>query len=136
MFTTKFSNAINKGVYNPNLGGNGMYKDISIVRGDTLAFNFEAEIKQNEEYTPVTALTSAYFTVRQEINGVIALQKSLNNGISKVKNGVFAVRVAPADTYNLNVGSYYYDLEITVGSDTYTILNGMFELAQDITREA
>lgn len=113
-----------------------MIKKISIVRGDTLAFNFEVEVKSGDDYVPATALTSAYFTVKQNAGGSAVLQKSYGSGISKVKDGLFAVRVAPSDTYNLNVGTYVYDLEITVGTDTYTILEGEFELRQDVTREA
>ena len=44
-------------------------------------------------------------------------------------------RKAPEDTYNVDLGTYYYDLEIWKNNDIYTILRGSLRIEKDITRE-
>ena len=101
-----------------------MDKNISMVRGDTLAFGMQfVDLDQD--------LDTAYFTVRD--NGTIVVQKSLGNGISKVETGIYRVRIAPDDTEDLNPGYYSYDLEIGVNDDVFTILRGMLNIESDIT---
>lgn len=101
--------------------------NLSMVRGDTLAFAFEID--------GVASLDSAYFTVKANVqDDNYILQKSLNSGITVVETGKWRVRVAPEDTANIEVGSYYYDLEIGVNSDIYTIITGKLKVQQDITR--
>lgn len=101
--------------------------NIQMVRGDTLAFSFEVE--------GIDSLDTAYFTCKTNVDeNEFIFQKSLNNGISLVENGRYRVRVAPSDTANIEVGSYYYDLEIGANSDIFTILKGKLKIDADITR--
>lgn len=102
--------------------------NITLVRGDTLAFGLEFEGLEQD-------LSSAYFSCRTSFQAdTYAFQKSLGDGIEKVETGKYRVRVAPEDTVNLEPGSYYYDLQIGANSDVYTILRGALELLPDVTR--
>ena len=108
-------------------------KNIDMVRGDTLAFAFEYDGTTQD-------LDSAYFTCKQDLDNTEPLfQKSLSDGISKVattETGVqYRVRVDPDDTINLSPGIYYYDLQIELNSDIYTILRGSLKIYADVTRE-
>lgn len=84
-----------------------------------------------------------YFTCRENLNdnAEVLFQSGLNDGISQVEydeeNDIrkYAIRVAPSKTKNLQSGTYYYDLEVGVNSDTFTIMKGKFILEQDATRE-
>jgi hypothetical protein len=49
--------------------------------------------------------------------------------------GEYAVRLAPEDTQSLEVGRYYYDLQVGNGSDEFTILRGILNLVYDVTKE-
>ena len=103
---------------------------ITMVRGDTLSFNMEIEgIGQN--------LDSAFFSCRKDHDEDYVFQKSLEDGISLIETDgdtrVYAVRVAPEDTANLEAGKYYYDLEIGVNNDIYTVLKGVLEIEKDVT---
>ena len=80
--------------------------NLSMVRGDTLAFSFEVE--------GIDSLDTAYFSCKA--------------------NADDDAYVAPEDTSNIEIGSYYYDLEIGVNSDIYTILKGVLKVEQDVTR--
>lgn len=112
-----------------------MFKDenIAMVRGDTLAFGVEIEGNTDD-------LDSAYFSVKQDIDSDEYLfQKSLGDGISKVSTGedsiTYGVRIAPEDTENLEHDKYYYDLEIGLNDDVFTILRGALYLEKAVTRK-
>ena len=105
---------------------NMVENNITMVRGNTLAFGMEFDGLD-------TDLDTAYFTIKASVDGSVIVQKSLGSGITKVTTGKYRVRVAPADTENLDVRMYYYDLQIGVNSDVYTILRGSLDLVWNIT---
>ena len=101
--------------------------NITMVRGDTLSFGVEPEGLNQD-------LESAYFSCKQEPNdSTYTFQKSLGNGITKAEANKYRIRVAPEDTKNIDIGNYYYDFEIGVNSDVFTILKGLLTVEQDIT---
>lgn len=104
-----------------------MKHDISMVRGDTLAFGMEFTGLDQD-------LDSAYFTVRKTYTGSVLFQKSIGSGISKVEENKYRVRIAPEDTEDLNPGIYKYDLEVSANGDVFTILIGDLNLKNDVTR--
>ena len=109
--------------------------DIRNVKGDTFSCAFTVEgLGQSIE--------TAKFTCRDSLNdnSNVLFQKSLDNGISLVETDnehdikKYAVRVAPADTKDLQAGTYYYDLEVGVNSDIFTLMKGRFIIEQDSSR--
>lgn len=106
-----------------------MVSNISIVRGDTLAFDVEIDGLEGD-------LASAYFSVKANYNDVnYVFQKSIGNGITRQESGAYTVRIAPSDTQNLELGQYYYDLQLGIENDVFTILKGIFDIGFDVTRE-
>lgn len=103
-------------------------QNIALVRGDTLCFNIVM-------YGEIQSLDAVYFTVKKTINGENVFQKSIGDGVDLISEGIYAVRVAPEDTAELEIGQYYYDCEIQDGSDRYTLTRGIFDLLYDITTE-
>lgn len=111
-----------------------MEKNLRMVRGDTLSFAVEIEFDDDPQN-----LETAYFTCKQNYDDSEPLfQVSLGEGIEKVKeegNSVFyRVRVAPQNTSELDLGIYYYDLEIGLNDDIFTVLRGALKLDGDVTR--
>ena len=103
-------------------------ENLKMIRGDTLAFGIELD--------GVTDVDAVYFSVKKtKFETEYILQKALNNGIAKIEDGKYSVRVAPSDTHNLEVGTYYYDLQIEANGDVFTVLYGALEIEADITRE-
>lgn len=110
--------------------------DIRNVKGDTYSSALVIEgLGQS--------VNSIYFTCRETLNdnAEILFQSGLNDGISLVEydeeNDIrkYAVRISPIKTRNLQSGTYYYDLEVSVNSDVFTVMKGKFILEQDSTRE-
>lgn len=105
---------------------------IKMVRGDTLAFGVEIEGNTQE-------LDTAFFSVKQNKDDTdYFFQKSLDDGISLVSTGensiTYRVRVAPENTENMEPGNYYYDLEIGLNDDIFTVLSGILTIEHDVTR--
>lgn len=103
--------------------------NITMVKGDTLAFNVQITDQDGE---PIL-VDSAYFSCKKNLNDDgFTFQKSLLNGISQT-DSLLTVRVAPEDTVEVDAGEYFYDMQIGVGTDVYTIMIGCLTLMQDIT---
>jgi len=109
--------------------------DIRQVKGDTYSSGLVIEELGQE-------VDTIYFTCRENLNdnAEILFQSGLNDGISMVEydeeNDIrkYAVRISPNKTRNLQSGTYYYDLEVSVNGDVFTIMKGKFILEQDATR--
>ncbi|AIF54392.1 hypothetical protein LDB17_017 [Lactobacillus phage Ld17] len=109
-----------------------MRKNFEIIKGDTLAFAVEIGFDENPN-----DLEEASFTVKRNADGDNLFQKKLNHGITKVASMgnklYYRIRISPWDTKQLEGGFYYYDLEIRINGDVFTILNGLFIIENDIT---
>lgn len=105
-------------------------KLIEMTRGDTLAF--DVTISEIEDVT----VESLYFSVKKKASDTdYVFQKSIGNGITKIEELKYRVRIAPEDTYNLPAGKYRYDLQLKLGSDIYTPLMGSLIIDWDVTEE-
>lgn len=100
---------------------------ITMVRGDTLSFGMEISGLDDD-------LDTAYMTCKKTLaDERVVFKKSLGNGISKIGDGQYAVRVAPEDTMDLESGKYFYDLQIGVNGDIFTVKKGVLEIEDDVT---
>lgn len=110
--------------------------NIRHIKGDTYSSSLTIENLGQ-------ALDRVFFTCRDSLNdnSNILFMKSLNNGITEVEYDEekdirkYAIRVAPADTQDIQAGSYFYDLQVDVNNDVFTIMKGKFIIEQDCTRE-
>jgi hypothetical protein len=102
---------------------------ITMTKGDTLSFGMQIDGLDGED------LESAYFTCKESRSDVAnVFQKSLGAGISKIDDGEYVVRVAPEDTADVEAGKYFYDLEIGINNDIFTVKKGVLELEEDSTK--
>ena len=109
--------------------------NIRHVKGDT--FSCGLTIEKLDQ-----TLDTIYFTCRENLNdnSEALFVKSLNNGITQVEYNEekdirkYAIRIAPEDTKNLQSGTYFYDLEVGVNDDIFTIMKGKFIIVQDSSR--
>lgn len=98
---------------------------IEMVRGDTFEFTMQFDDLAAD-------LSSAVFTVKDGSTNLVQL--TIGGGITKVGDGVYDVKMAPADTATKSPGRYPYDFEVTTDSgDVHTILIGWLTILQDYT---
>ena len=104
-------------------------QNITMVKGDTLAFNVEV---YDENYDPIE-VTSAFMTCKKmPTSEEYVFQKSLGDGITQ-QDSLMTVRVAPADTAETDAGEYYFDFQIGFDNDVFTIMRGILSLEQNVT---
>jgi len=113
---------------------NAIIQNIAMVKNDTMAFGFQ--IKGLEGQTP----TEIYFTAKNNVKSDDYLfQRSLENGITldnydpSSDTLTYKCRIDPESTLNVNVGQYYYDLEIHINRDTFTLLKGNLFIDWEVT---
>ena len=105
--------------------------NMKIIRGDTLSFGFEYSFDDETSQD----LETCYFSCKKNADDDdYVFQKSLSNGISKVADGQYRVRIAPVDTEDVEIGNYLYDLEIGLNGDKFTLLKGILKIDADVTR--
>ena len=104
--------------------------NLEMTKGDTFSFGLViVDLGQ--------AVESAYFTCKNNYDDATPLfQKSLNNGIEldtiEGTDYHYRIRIAPEDTKYLEPKKYYYDLEINLNNDTFTILKGILDVEFDV----
>lgn len=102
-------------------------QNITMVSGDTLCFNV---IVKDQNGDPVTVDGATFKAKKNLLLSTANISKSLGDGITQ-DDGVITVRLAPTDTADLE-GFYYYDMDITVNSDRFTLLRGMLQIEIDV----
>ena len=103
--------------------------NLEMTKGDTFSFGLEiVDLGQEIE--------EAYFTVKSNYDDTPLFQKTLGNGIEldhiEGNNYFYTIRIAPNDTRYLEPKKYYYDFEINLNDDTFTILKGILDLEFDV----
>ena len=106
-----------------------MDSNLIMTKGDTMSFGLQF-INQPVE------LSEAFFSVKRNYDDAdYVFQKTLGNGISKISDNQYEVRVAPEDTDDLDAGYYYYDFQVGANGDKFTFLRGMLTLLPEVTEE-
>lgn len=129
--------AINPYADNFQSGGyfyNAINRDITAVRGDTVAFAFQVQGLEGQQPDDI-ALTCK--ETPDESSYLFSIK--LNAGISLVsydeENDIltYSLRIAPYNTDEIDLGRYFYDLQMEVNGDVFTLLRGRFTLLYEIT---
>lgn len=113
---------------------NAIYQDIDIVRGDTLAFNFQLQGLGGE--TP-DALT---FSCAEHYNYDPLFTADLSDGITLEEYNAakdiatYSVKIAQDKTKDIDIGRYYYDMELQTNNDVITLMRGRLTLLYEVTR--
>lgn len=107
--------------------------NLEMIKGDTLSFAVEIEFDDDPQ-----ELEKAFFTCKKNLDdGDVVFQKTLEDGISFRKQErnklYYVVRIAPEDTKDIEAGHYFYDMQIELIGDVFTILNGALKIESDVT---
>ena len=102
--------------------------NISMTRGDTLSFVIEVDGLGESE------LDDIKFSCKKDLEGSYLFQKSLGDGITRLDENKYNVKLRTEDTENARLGGYFYDLQLTLGDSVLTVLKGKLEITFDVTR--
>ena len=113
---------------------NAIRRDISMIRGDTMSFAFQVKGLEGQRPTDIK------FTCKETIEDVDPLFICiLGESISEISYDpdkdllTYRVRVRPYQTAELELGRFFYDLELTVNGDIITLMTGRLSLESEIT---
>jgi hypothetical protein len=109
---------------------------LSATRGDTTIYRFSCV---DVDGAPVDLAAAAItMDVRGHPDaGDALIEKALGDGLTVVppsSAGLVDLELEPADTEGLDAGRYYWDLEVAMGDQAYTVDAGLLMLSADVTR--
>lgn len=111
---------------------NSIYQDIDMIRGDTLSFNFILTGTGGE-------MPEFVFSCAEEYSNTPLFIATNTDGVSLVRydeiidEALFNVRIDPEKTKNLDLTTYFYDLQMTFNEDIITLMRGHLKLLYDVT---
>lgn len=121
-------------MYNTGYFFNAIRRDISMIRGDTMSFAFQVKGLEGQRPTDIK------FTCKETIEDVDPLFICiLGESISEISYDpdkdllTYRVRVRPYQTAELELGRFFYDLELKVNGDIITLMTGRLSLESEIT---
>lgn len=121
-------------MYNTGYFFNAIRRDISMIRGDTMSFSFQLKGLGGQRPEDIK------FTCKETIEDEEPLFTCyLNESITEISYDpdkdllTYRVRVRPYQTAELDLGRFYYDLELKVNGDIITLMTGRFSLEPEIT---
>lgn len=114
---------------------NSINQNIDMVRGDTLAFNFQLSgLGSLSEYEALLVT----FAVAEHYDDEHIIEIDSTNGITLEEydtfsdTALFSVSVAPNISKTMDLGRYYYDMQIKNTTDIITLMRGYLTLLYDV----
>lgn len=103
-----------------------MLRIFNVKQGDE--FSFTVTFKNLQE-----DLTTFNMGIKREYSDTsMLIEKSLNNGITKVSTGKYRVDFLPSETGALAPDFYVYDLRLSIGSTVFTPLYGYLNIQETV----
>lgn len=103
-----------------------MLRIFNVKQGDE--FSFTVTFKNLQE-----DLTTFNMGIKREYSDTsMLIEKSLNNGITKVSTGKYRVDFLPSETSALSPDFYVYDLRLSIGSTVFTPLYGYLNVQETV----
>lgn len=105
--------------------------NIDMIRGDTVNIQFEVEsdtvLDLSSDDFDVT------FSLKQAATDTAYVFQKHKSAVTEISENNFVLRIAPEDTAERIPGFYYYDIQLNIGDNVYTIALGIFQIIRDIT---
>lgn len=114
---------------------NAINQNIDMIRGDTLAFNFQLKGLGSQDAYEDLLIT---FAVAEHYDDEELIEITNADGIDLEEYNIatdtatFSVYIAPNKTKTLDLASYYYDLQIKDDTNVITLMRGRLTLKWDV----
>ena len=100
---------------------------IRLTRGDTARLIVPIENEVTHQSYDMLSTDILKFTIKKTVKDYVPL-------VQKVVTGSNVFHILPADTHKLDFGKYVYDVELTTGTDVYTVIEpSCFEVMKEVT---
>ena len=109
--------------------------DYEFPRGDTYPLRKFRVTDKNKKVIQLTNKEQLYFTVKTDANSnKVLFQKRKNEGIELGEDGYYHITLDPADTNNLDYGTYVYDIQLK-STNSKVLVKTLFEGTITLTNE-
>lgn len=106
--------------------------DFASTRGDSIFIQFDIDsdivLDLSSDDFEIT------FSLKQSATDSAYVFQKDKTAVTQLAENSFVLRIAPEDTVELFPGYYYYDIQLNIGDDVFTIALGQLQLVRDITR--
>lgn len=114
---------------------NAITQNIDMVRGDTLAFNFQLSgLGSREAYEEL----NVRFAVAEDYNAAPEIEATTGDGIELLDYtgdvATFGVCLSPYMTEDMTPARYVYDLQINDETNVVTLMRGVLTLLYEVAR--
>lgn len=113
---------------------NAITQNIDMVKGDTLAFNFELQGLEGNNPDAITFSCSEHYDDAPLFTADLSDGITLEEYNDEKDIALYSVKIAPNKTESLNLNRYYYDLELKIDEDVITLMRGRLTLLYEVTR--
>ena len=110
---------------------------LTVYKGNDASwqFNFTDQDGAVESLAGATIICSIK---KKEIQTTIDIQLKSINGPSEIEidnesGGLYTIKLIPLHTSGLNIGIYYYDIEVKISGRTETVVKDFIEITLPIT---
>ena len=87
-----------------------------VRKSNSAKFNLNIKLPGSEQEYTLTGNDIAEFTVRRDFNSTVVLRKLLT--VDNYENGQLVLEIYPEDTFNMEAGSYIYDVALRIDYNT------------------
>lgn len=114
------------------------FKNLSLVRGNNQLYT--VSFKKKDKTAHCIKNWVVFFTLKTNYtlpDAQASLQKAITtfSDTTGGTTGVALIPIVPADTANLDIGEYDFDIKVLTGTsgESYTVMKGKFDLEYDVT---
>lgn len=113
---------------------NPIDRDIAMIQGDTLSFGFQI---QGLGSTPPTSIDFTCKNTPEDTEALFAVSLedyiTLRSYDSEEDVYTYGVRIPPSMTEDIDLGRYFYDLQLAANDDVITLMRGRLTIDYQIT---
>lgn len=113
---------------------NPIERDIFIVQGDTCAFGFQLQGTKGQEPSSIILTCRESIEADDALFGVSTVDTIDLRGYDEATDTfTYGVRIPPYLTQDIPLGRYFYDLQIAINEDVFTLMRGRFSVEYQVT---
>lgn len=116
---------------------NAIRRDITMIQNDTMSFGFQVQGLQGQRPSNIVftcketpEIKESLFSVSFDDHIILRSYDEDNDVLT------YVLRIPPELTEDIELGRYYYDLQLTVNYDILTLMKGRLTLEYQVTGEA
>jgi hypothetical protein len=98
--------------------------NLKIYTGADFRSTFHVKNNDGSDFDLTSYSGTAKMKKSADVGSSVSIAATFTVGITSVKGGEFKLSLTETQTDNLNPGRYFYNMNVSIGSSTYRIIEG------------